>query len=276
MEQKMYLTTGELAKLMGITKETLFHYDEIGLFRPNIVMPNGYRKYEIRQTELLNTILLLKDLGMPLKEIRELLMNRSPEKMLEVFSEREQKIQEEMTKLKNMKRWIANRKERIQTGLQTNPDEIRIQKFPERYYLYSSVETGNEEDSYQKTNALITRFLENNPGFKSDYEVAYIQHGKDVESGIYNQYDNTILLLENPPRKLSYQIFPAGEYLTACHLGNWRAIGSTYRRMLAYIREHGLSVADEYIERYLIDVSATDDPDSYITEIAVRLEMNTL
>ena len=55
MEQKTYMTTGELAKLMGITKETLFHYDEIGLFRPAVVMPNGYRKYEIRQTELLNT-----------------------------------------------------------------------------------------------------------------------------------------------------------------------------------------------------------------------------
>ena len=54
----MNLTTGELAKIMGITKETLFHYDEIGLFRPAIVLPNRYRYYEITQTELLNTILL--------------------------------------------------------------------------------------------------------------------------------------------------------------------------------------------------------------------------
>lgn len=276
MEDKMYMTTGELAKLMGITKETLFHYDEIGLFRPAVVMPNGYRKYEIRQTELLNTILLLKDLGMALKEIRELLMNRSPEKMLEVFSEREQKIQEELTKLKNMKRWIANRKERIQTGLQINPDEIRIQEFPERYYLYSSVENGNEEDSYKKTNELITRFLEANPGFKSDYEVAYIQHGKNVESGIYDQYDNAVILLEHRPRELSYLIFPAGDYLTACHPGNWRTIGSTYKRMLAYIREHELQVENEYIERYLIDTLSIDDPDSYVTEIAVKLKKNLL
>ena len=55
----MNLTTGELAKIMGITKETLFHYDEIGLFRPAIVLPNRYRYYEITQTELLNTILLM-------------------------------------------------------------------------------------------------------------------------------------------------------------------------------------------------------------------------
>ena len=272
MEQKTYMSTGELAKLMGITKETLFHYDEIGLFRPAVVMPNGYRKYEIRQTELLNTILLLKELGMPLKEIRELLGKRSPEKMLKVFSEREQKIQEELTKLKNMKRWITNRKKRIQTGLQINPDEIRIQKFPERYYLYSSVENGNEEDSYKKTNELITRFLEFNPGFKSDYEVAYIQHEKNVESGIYDQYDNAVILLEHRPQKLSYLVFPAGDYLTTCHTGNWRTIGSTYQKMLTYIHEHKLQVDNEYIERYLIDALSIDDPDSYVTEIAVKLK----
>ena len=271
-EKRMHMTTGELAKIMGITKETLFHYDEIGLFRPALVMPNGYRYYEVRQMELLDTILLLKALGMPLKEIQELLGNRSPEKMLEVFSERERKIQEEMTKLKNMKRWIAHRKNRIQTGLQINTDEIRIQKFPKRYYLYSSVESGNEEDNYKKTNELITKFLETNPVFKSDYEVAYMQHSKDIEYGIYDRYDNVVVLLENRPQKLSYQIYPEGEYLTAYHLGNWRTIGTAYQRMLAYIQKHNLLVESDYMERYLIDILAVDDPNSYITEITVRLK----
>lgn len=27
-KKRMYMTTGELARIMGITKETLFHYDE--------------------------------------------------------------------------------------------------------------------------------------------------------------------------------------------------------------------------------------------------------
>lgn len=272
MEQKMYITTGELAKLKGITKETLFHYDEIGLFKPAVVKQNGYRYYEVRQTELLDAILLLKELGMPLKEIRELLGKRSPETMLEVFLKREQKIQEEMAKLKNMKRWISRRKKRIETGLQINTKEIRVQKFPERYYLYSSIESGNEEEIYKKTSELITRFLEANPGFQSDYEVAYIQHKKDVESGIYDGYDNAVVLLEKRPGKLSYQIFPEGDYLTAYHRGNWKTIGAAYQRMLAYIREQDLQVEDEYIERYLIDALAIDDMNSYVTEITVRIK----
>lgn len=271
-KKRMYMTTGELARIMGITKETLFHYDEIGLFRPAVVKPNGYRYYDVRQMELLDTILLLKELGMPLKEIQELLGNRNPEKMLDVFSEREQKIQEEMTRLKNMKRWVKHRKNKIKKGLQISTDEIQIQKFPARYYLYSSVESGNEEDNYRKTNELITRFMENNPAFKSDYEVAYIQHGKDIESGIYNRYDNVVLLLEKCPQKLSYHIFPEGEYLTAYHIGSWKTIGTAYQRMITYIKEHNLLVENEYMERYLIDILAIDNPDYYITEITVQLK----
>lgn len=72
MNRNLYMTTGEFAKLMGVTKETLFHYNEIGLFCPECVTENGYRQYSVNQVEVMNTILMLKKLGMPLKEIREL------------------------------------------------------------------------------------------------------------------------------------------------------------------------------------------------------------
>lgn len=36
MNKKIYMTTGEFARIMRITKETLFHYDEIGLFQPEL------------------------------------------------------------------------------------------------------------------------------------------------------------------------------------------------------------------------------------------------
>ena len=55
-----YMTTGEFAKLMKISKHTLFHYDEIGLFCPEALGENGYRYYSIYQMETLDTILLLK------------------------------------------------------------------------------------------------------------------------------------------------------------------------------------------------------------------------
>ena len=56
MERSIYMTTGEFAKMVGVTKDTLFHYDDINLFSPEIVGENGYRYYSINQAETLDTI----------------------------------------------------------------------------------------------------------------------------------------------------------------------------------------------------------------------------
>lgn len=34
MSRNEYLTTGEVARMMGTTKNTLFHYDQLGIFHP--------------------------------------------------------------------------------------------------------------------------------------------------------------------------------------------------------------------------------------------------
>ena len=90
MDKSQYLTTGELAKLMHVTKNTLFHYDKIGLFSPEIVLDNEYRYYSIHQIEVLEAIIMLKELGMSLKEIQAFLSDRTPEKLLELFEKEEQ------------------------------------------------------------------------------------------------------------------------------------------------------------------------------------------
>ena len=120
------MTTGEFARIMRITKETLFHYDEIGLFQPELTQPNGYRYYSIYQTEILDTILLLKDLGMPLKEIKQQLANRDPAKMLHILEEREHQINTEIAKLRSMEKWISQQKSKIHFAMQIDPTAIFI------------------------------------------------------------------------------------------------------------------------------------------------------
>ena len=78
MQQDIYMTTGEFARMMRVSKDTLFHYDKIGLLKPEIVKTNGYRYYSVYQADLLEAIFMLRDLGMPLKEIQEHLAQRHP------------------------------------------------------------------------------------------------------------------------------------------------------------------------------------------------------
>jgi DNA-binding transcriptional MerR regulator len=62
----------EFAELAGVTVKALHHYDRIGLLKPQR-SSNGYRLYKPQDLERLEQIVALRYLGVPLKEIRNLL-----------------------------------------------------------------------------------------------------------------------------------------------------------------------------------------------------------
>lgn len=63
----------EIARLAGTTSRTLRHYDEIGLLAPSRVAANGYRHYDEGALLRLQRILLLRELGLGLPAIAEIL-----------------------------------------------------------------------------------------------------------------------------------------------------------------------------------------------------------
>lgn len=63
-------TVGEVARLSGLSVRALRHYDEIGLLKPMTVGENGYRYYGPDELLRLQQILLQRELGVPLEEIR--------------------------------------------------------------------------------------------------------------------------------------------------------------------------------------------------------------
>ncbi len=63
----------DVARMTGITSRTLRHYDAIGLLKPDRIGDNGYRYYGSPALMRLQRILLLRDLGLSLKTIAEVL-----------------------------------------------------------------------------------------------------------------------------------------------------------------------------------------------------------
>ena len=66
-------TVRQVAKLSGVSVRTLHHYDEIGLLKPDSVGAIGYRYYGHADLLRLQQILLHRELGFPLDEIRQVL-----------------------------------------------------------------------------------------------------------------------------------------------------------------------------------------------------------
>jgi DNA-binding transcriptional MerR regulator len=69
----MAWSISDVARMSGVTSRTLRHYDEIGLLPPAWIAGNGYRHYEEDDLLRLQQILVLRELGLGLTEIAEVL-----------------------------------------------------------------------------------------------------------------------------------------------------------------------------------------------------------
>jgi DNA-binding transcriptional MerR regulator len=66
-------TVGEVSELAGVTVRALHHYDEIGLLSPRERTEAGYRLYSREDLERLQEVLVWRQLGFSLLEIKALL-----------------------------------------------------------------------------------------------------------------------------------------------------------------------------------------------------------
>lgn len=66
-------TVKQLASLARISVRTLHHYDDIGLLKPAYLGNNGYRYYEQPQLHRLQQVVMYRDFGLGLDEIKAVL-----------------------------------------------------------------------------------------------------------------------------------------------------------------------------------------------------------
>lgn len=101
-------TVKEVSKLTGVSVRTLHHYDTIDLLKPTQVTESGYRLYDDLAVEKLSMILVLRELGISLKEIANILhapdydRNRVLEKQIQLMQERVGKLQNRIALAKGM------------------------------------------------------------------------------------------------------------------------------------------------------------------------------
>lgn len=91
----------EVAKITGVSVRTLHHYDEIGLLLPDQLTEAGYRLYSDENLATLQQILFFRELGFPLKKIKQLLDHPQFERR-EAFTMQHEMLLEKRRKLDEM------------------------------------------------------------------------------------------------------------------------------------------------------------------------------
>jgi DNA-binding transcriptional MerR regulator/quercetin dioxygenase-like cupin family protein len=97
----MAYTVKQVAALSGVSVRTLHFYDETGLLKPAYVGTNGYRFYEEPQLLTLQQILFYRELGLELKQIKQVLGRAEFERVAALQSHR-QVLEEKLTRTRSL------------------------------------------------------------------------------------------------------------------------------------------------------------------------------
>lgn len=132
---KEYYRIGETASLMGITTQTLRFYDKIGLVKPIKIDPRtGYRYYAYEQFHFIDRIKYLQSLGMPLDDIKEVMLSKKVERLLPFLDQQKKVLEEEEKKIRHQIEMVDWYKDYF-TYMERNEDAPCVMHLKERYYL---------------------------------------------------------------------------------------------------------------------------------------------
>lgn len=265
-------TTGEFAKLCGVTKHTLFHYDEMGVFRPGLKGENGYRYYSLPQLEVFHVIATLRELGMGLREIKAYLDRRSPEELVRLLEREERALGEKLAELRRMRDLVRRKAALTREAMAADRTAIVWKEEREAYFVMTPA--GSFATSRETAESLAghVRYCEDH-GIYSPYALGSIIPLAAAAAGNFDTgYSHVYTRVDRPPRGVAVYTRPGGTYLAACHVGGYERVGETYGRMLRYAGEKGLPLKGPFFEDSLLDELSVPGYDNYVLQMSVLIE----
>lgn len=111
-------TTGELAKLCGVSVRTVQYYDNRNILTPSELSEGGRRLYSEDDLKKMRVICFLKELGFSLNAIGELFSEKDPGSVIALLLDQQEQLlrtelagyQEKLRKLEELRQQIKNAK----------------------------------------------------------------------------------------------------------------------------------------------------------------------
>lgn len=267
---KRYYKIGELVKTYNIGRDAIKYYEELEILKPTRDK-NGYRLYSIDDVCKLNLIRELRNLNIPMKEIKKYLEKRDVESTKKMLKEEMNIIENKIEILLNQKRNIQSRLKVIEQSINKNDFKtLKVKYYDERKALV----VGGNVDCNESVDYLIQKLrkeLEDNFYIIGNNNIGSIFDSKSIEKGRIDKYKHVIAFLEDDSEISNFSL-KKGDYISCTYKGKYANNRKYLKAMYNYAKENGYKIVGDPIEIYDVDIYETSNEDEFITSLEVRIE----
>ena len=271
------LKIGDFSRLSRVTVKALRYYDEIGLLKPvEVDRFTGYRYYSVDQLPRLNRIVVLKNLGLSLEEISQLVNNDLPAEHIRQLlhvkqAEIRQRLQGEQGRLGQVEEWLRQIEKE---GIMPEQDVVLKKVAAQKVASVRGVVPTYSDISIQGCSGVSALFNELCPYLEKHkaqwvgppiavyHDMEYKERDVDIE--VAAPIANSIPATD----RIKVGDLPAVEQM-ACmiHRGSYETMGESYKALMAWAEANGYQMAGPDREVYLKSYGEASDPSEFITEL---------
>ncbi|MDY4588190.1 MAG: MerR family transcriptional regulator [Oscillospiraceae bacterium] len=262
----MYYSIGTFSKLTRTTVAALRFYDREGIFRPAYTDKNtGYRYYLSSQLSELQEIISLRQIGMSVEQIKDILTHGGKNEQLDIYRrELESRIAElnmQLNRLKLMQNSSA-------------PYEVTIVELEEQLVFSRSATIENNRQIYRFIQDTEQEFFTQYPKLKTaspDYCFLTYLDNEYRSENMMVEYNMALAPCNVKPDGDLFKLLPACKAACIYFKGSNKYIGAGFAFLYDWIIKSGYTVCGNPRERYIDGLWNVDSVDKWLTEIQIPI-----
>ncbi|TDC25187.1 MerR family transcriptional regulator [Kribbella albertanoniae] len=257
------VTVGEFSRMTNLSVKTLHHYHEIGLLAPASVDPSsGYRRYETGQVGLALLIRRLRDLRMPLADVRAVALSTDRAAREETLRAHLDRMEKELAGTRDV---VAS----LRSLLTAGPEPLRVEYRYVPPFRAFGVRAHVERaqigpwcvDAFGRLDALA-----------SAHDIRATAGATYSDDFFTEDAGEVVAFLpvdpsQEPVDGFSLVDLPGGFFAIAVHAGAMADFDRTYGALGSHVAEHCSVAPGPIRELYVVSPGDTADESSYRTEV---------
>lgn len=259
-----FFRIGEFAHLCGVKKDTLFHYDHMGLLKPSRIAPNGYRYYAAQQYFTFQIIAALREVGMSLGEIRDYLGRQSAGNLLPLLEEKQLQMAAQRRRLEQLEQLLLTTADAIREQESHRPGDLFLQWQPAMDLAVTPAFDDLDKSHLQVLRDHVQRCRDG--GSPNYFLLGGLVPFSNLARGIWREEFFWTPAGPDFPAGHLYRK-PAGLYAVYYHQGNYDSLPATYQEICRTVADGGYCPAGDLFEEDLLNFLSEADESRYLLKL---------